>query len=136
MQQGDILLYQTDDDGEINVENGLVEMAGGLQTAAYLSMFGGSETDIEWWGNIDELLDARKYTSETQILLKSIPSTTGNLNRIKSAVERDLAWMVTDGAATEIAVEVTMPGLNQVLITIDIDGDESLEFLENWNAEI
>ena len=44
-QQGDVLLFQTVDDGEINIENGVVEMSGGLETAAYLSLYGGNEDD-------------------------------------------------------------------------------------------
>ena len=60
-QQGDVSLFQTNDDGNIEVEGGIVTMGGGLETSAYLSLFGGNEDDdnrtdnpANWWGNIDE----------------------------------------------------------------------------------
>ena len=37
-QQGDVRLFQTNDGGEITVENGLVEMSGGLETCAFVDM--------------------------------------------------------------------------------------------------
>ena len=142
MQQGDVLLFQTVDDGNINVENGITEMSSGLETAAYLSMFGGNEDDDgsdgnkdNWWGNIDEVDPVNQYRSETQNLLQSIPATSGNLLRIQSAVERDLAWFIEVGVAVSVAAIVTIPALNRVRITINIDGDTTLVFVENWQAE-
>jgi len=58
-QQGDVKLFQTTDDGDIYVVNGIVEMSGGLETSAYLSLFGGNEDDdgsdgspFSWWANL------------------------------------------------------------------------------------
>lgn len=143
-QQGDVLLFQTTDNGEINVENGLVEMSGGLETAAYLSMFGGNEDDdglsengSNWWGNLDEIDPVQQYRSETQHLLQSIPATTGNLRRIEDAANRDLAWFVEQKIASSVTVIATIPGLNKIKIVINIDalGEESsFEFVENWKV--
>ena len=65
MQQGDVLLTHTDDDGDIEVLNGLVTMAGGLETAVYLSLFGANEHDPggldspqQYWGNWGEPVSA------------------------------------------------------------------------------
>ena len=44
-QHGDVLLYHTPDGGEIEMVNGLVTMSGGLETMAYLCLFGGNEED-------------------------------------------------------------------------------------------
>lgn len=144
MQQGDVLLFQTDDDGEITVENGLVEMSGGLETAAYLSLFGGNEDDdgrganpLTWWGNLDEVDPARQYHSETQNLLQALPATTGNLRRIEDAAGRDLAWFVGERVASSVTVAASIPGLNRIKLTVDIEavGEESsFEFVENWKA--
>ena len=144
MQQGDVLLFQTNDDGEINVEDGLVEMSGGLETAAYLSLFGGNEDDdglsengLNYWGNLDEIDPVRQYRSETQHLLQAIPATTGNLRRIEDAANRDLAWFVEQKIASSVTIIVTIPGLNRIKILINIDalGEESsFEFIENWKA--
>jgi phage gp46-like protein len=143
-QQGDVLLFQTDDDGEINVVNGIVEMSGGLETAAYLSLFGGNEDDdgsddnaLTWWANLDEVDPVRQYRSETQNLLQSIPATTGNLRRIEDAANRDLSWFVEQSIASSLTVEASIPSVNRVKITVNIEavGEEStFEFVENWKA--
>lgn len=143
-QQGDVLLFQTDDDGDIIVTDGIVEMSGGLETAAYLSFFGGNEDDdgrdgneFEWWGNLLEVEDAPKYRSETQNLLQSIPATSSNLLRIDDATRRDLQWFIDVRAASEVTSETTMPGLNRVTIMAEINafGEESeFTFAENWKA--
>lgn len=143
-QQGDVLLFQTNDDGDIISENGLLAMSGGLETAAYLSLFGGNEDDdgrsnnpANWWGNLDEIDPARQYRSETQNLLQALPATTGNLLRIEDAVKRDLAWMVSIGAASEVSAEVSILGINRILIDINViaRGEESnFEFIQNWKV--
>jgi len=76
----DVYLFQTNDDGEICIENGIVSLTGGLDTAAYLSLFGGNEQDdgsqntsLNYWGNILENDKAFQYRSQTQYLLRSIP---------------------------------------------------------------
>ena len=143
-QEGDPLLFQTDDDGEITVTDGVVEMSGGLETAAYLSLFGGNEDDDglsdnghTYWGNVDELDPAFQYRSETQNLLQGIPATTGNLRRVEDAAKRDLKWFVDKKIASSIVVVATIPALNRIKITVDIEaqGEESsFEFVENWKV--
>ena len=143
-QQGDVLLFQTNDDGDINVENGLVEMSGGLETMAYLCLFGGNEDDdglsengLTYWGNLDEIDPAMQYRSETQHLLQAIPATTGNLRRIEDAANRDLNVFIEKKIASSVTVVATIPGLNKIKIVINIDalGDESsFEFVENWKV--
>lgn len=145
-QQGDVKLFQTDDEGDITVRDGVVEMGGGLETAAYLSLFGGNEEDNgladnpkTWWGNLDEIDQARQYRSETQNLLRAIPATSGNLRRIEDAAGRDLAWFITERVASSISVSASIPGVNRIKLTVDIeaDGDESrFEFVENWKANV
>ncbi len=143
-QQGDILLYQTDDGGEINIVNGVLDMSGGLETAAYLSLFGGNEDDdgrndnaFNWWANIAEIDPVDQYRSETQHLLQSLPATSGNLRRIEDAVTRDLAWFIEKKVASTVEVLASIPGVNRVKIAIDItaQGEESeFEFVENWKV--
>lgn len=143
-QQGDVELLQTPDDGEVFVVGGLMEMSSGLETSAYLSIFGGNEDDDgrtdnpnQYWGNIDETEPARQYRSETQHLLQSIPAIPANLLRIEDAARRDLAWFIERNVAGAVIVSVTMPGLNKVKITISIEafGEEiSFEFVEIWKV--
>ena len=136
-QQGDVLLQQTPDDGDISVTGGLVEMDGGLRSAAYISLFGGNEDDSgadrdnhNWWGNIGQ---RRQIRSETQYLLQTLSPSSGNLLRIEDAVKRDLAWLKADGVATTIAASVTIPAYNHVKIMIEID-NQDLEIVDNWSA--
>lgn len=143
-QQGDVLLFQTTDNGDICVTGGIVEMSGGLETAAYLSLFGGNEDDdgrdessATWWANLNETGDSRRYRSETQNLLQAIPAIPANLLRIEDAARRDLAWFLTDNIASKITVTASMPGLNKVRIIINIEavGEETqFDFVENWRA--
>jgi len=145
-QQGDVLLFQTDDGGNIIVGNGIVDVSGGLETAAYLSLFGGNEDDdgrdnnsANWWGTLAGINPTRQYRSATQQLLQSLPISTGSLHRIEDAVLRDLQWFIDDKIATSVTVEITVPALNTVQITINIEaqGEESsFEFVENWKASV
>ena len=141
---GDVFLHQTTDGGTINVVNGVVEMSGGLETSTYLSLFGGNEDDdgrddniFNWWGNLDEIELIKHYRSETQNLLQSLPATSGHLQRIDKAVNRDLQWMLDKGVASSIEVLTTIPALNVIKITVDIEAlgeSSSFEFIENWKV--
>lgn len=143
-QNGDVKLFQTEDDGDMSVVNGLVEMSGGLETSAYLSLFGGNEKDDgradnphTWWGNIEETEKDREYHSETQFLLKDLAVTTGNLRRVEDAARRDLAWFLAGDIVSSITVEASMPGLNRIQldITIEAVGEETkFQFVENWKS--
>lgn len=126
----DVALVQSDDGGEITIENGIAEMSEGLYSATYLSLFGGNADDSgrqgddrkQWWGNLGETEPSKQYRSETQNLLRGLPLNTGNMSRIREAAERDLAWML-QSLATDVDVGISMPALNtitiRVLITID-----------------
>jgi phage gp46-like protein len=124
----DVLLRQTNDGGEITVENGLTLMSEGLETSAYLSLFGGNDDDggdtagerVQWWGNLGETEAARTYRSETQALTRSIPAVPANLRRIEQAAARDLAWMLAEGVALSVDVSARIPALGRVAIDVII----------------
>lgn len=143
-QVGDVLLRQTDNGGEIRVTNGLVEMTGRLEVAAYLSLFGGNEDDdgrpdsrLGYWGNLIETDEAFKLVSRTQHLLRSIPVTTANIQRLRRVAIADLEWFVQTGVASSVEVAVAVTGVNRVAFTISIraEGEEHrFTFTENWKA--
>ncbi len=125
----DVLLRQTNDGGEITVENGLVLMSDGYETGAYLSLFGGNQDDagddasarLQWWGNLDETEAASRYRCETQYLLSSgLPAVPSNLRRFEQAASRDLAWFVETGNARSVAVSASIPALNRVRFEVTI----------------
>lgn len=143
-QQGDVLLIQTNDDGEITVVNGVAEMTGGFETAVYLSLFGGNEDDdgrsenpLKWWGNLDEVDPVLKYISKTQNILQALPATSANLKRVEDAIKEDLQWLLDKNVASSVTVAANIPALNKLKIVVEIEarGEESrFEFTENWRA--
>ena len=126
----DVRLFNTDDGGEITVENGRFEMSDGLETAVYLSLFGGNEDDSgsegddrrQWWGNLGENEPSRQYRSETQHLLRALPLLPASLRRIEDAVKRDLGWMVPSPARA-VDARATIPALNTVRIDVAVEVD-------------
>jgi len=144
-QQGDVILFQTVDGGEIRYTDGLAQMDGGLQTYAYLSLFGGNFDDngiadnkSTWWGNLGED-EEMQYRSETQNLLEGIPAIPANLRRIEDAATRDLSGFITNAIASSVSVEATIPGINRIKLSIDIDADSektNIVFELNWKASI
>ena len=141
-QEGDVILRQSNNDGDIIVQNGIVYMDGGLGTSAYLCLFGGNEDDpgdadttLSWWGNIGELPE-NQYRSRTQYLLQSLPATAANLRRLEDAVNADLEVLISSGAARSIETSVTIPELNRVNIDVNIDGDTMLTFAINWEVQL
>lgn len=121
----DVLLRQTADGGSITVESGLFLLSDGLETAVYLSLFGGNEqdsgegaSDQQWWGNLSETEPARTYRSETQFLLRALPAIPVNLLRIEQAAGRDLQWMIDEGAAQSVKVSAHIPALNRVAVNV------------------
>ena len=138
----DVLLFQTDNDGDIRYTNGQAGMSDGLETSVFLSLFGGNERDgggtdtdhLQWWGNLIEEDEDAKYRSETQHLLRALPAIPANLLRIKDSAERDLDWLLRT-IAESVEVTVSMPGVNRIRIQIDIVIDDSefqFVFTEAW----
>jgi phage gp46-like protein len=144
-QQGDVLLCQTNNDGDISVVDGTMTMTPSFETAVYLSLFGGNEDDdatdgtlaFNWWGNIDEVVVERRYRSRTQNLLQSLPPTSQNLLKLEDAVLQDLQWFEDLSVASELTAIASIPELNKLRIdiTIKAEGIETtFSFTENWKA--
>jgi hypothetical protein len=140
----DVLLFQTNDGGDIEYINGELTMSAGLEQASYLSMFGGNFEDSgiepnnskQWWGNLDEPDPANRYRSQTQFLLKSLPATANNLRRIQDAVLRDHDWMVSSLGA-RVSALATIPALGRVAIKVNIelgDSEFTRTLVTNWGA--
>jgi len=139
IQQGDVIIFQTSDGGEIEINNGLIEMSGGLQNTVYLSLFGGNDEDNKtsneefnrsWWGNSNED-EINQYRSETQYLLKSLVATSSNLRKLELTAKRDLNWMIESKLASKINTSASIPTLNMVKLIIEIDQNQ-FKFIENW----
>ena len=141
---GDVLLFQTDDDGEILVIDGITQLTGGFDTSFYLSLFGGNFEDdgaqdnpLTWWGNLLENAPEGKYVSRTQNLLRGLPASSGNLRRIEEAAARDLQWYLDSGIATGVEVEASIPEYGRITIegAVTVGGERvPFKFTENWKA--
>lgn len=122
----DVLLFQTPDDGDIEVVNGVVTLTGLPGSAAYISLFGGNQDGTAWWADAD-------MTSRTQQLLDELPPTSGNLLRLSDAMSADLAWMTTAPYGWEVATSAFIPALNRVTLVADINGT-AYQFTQEWQA--
>ena len=130
----DVRLHQTPDGGEITVTNGTFARDDGLDTAAFLSLFGGNDDDPgvdpgdrrQWWGNASENESSRQYRSETAHLLRSLPLVPANLRRIEDSAFRDLSWFVDDGFAEFVGASASLPALNRVHLDVSIEVDGTL----------
>jgi phage gp46-like protein len=143
-QFSDVHMFHTPDGGEIRCVGGVVELSNGYEAAVYLSLFGGNAEDRglqadnakQWWGNLIETEPARMYRSETQSLLRGIPSIPANLRLIEEAAARDLAWLMPDYADV-VSPRATMPALNRVKLQISVvtlAGVFEYFFDESWRA--
>ena len=120
----DVRLYQTPDGGEINYENGRLELSDTPESAVYLSLFGGNAEDSaseaddrkQWWGNRVEEDSTRHLRSRTQNLVRGLPSNSANLRRLDDAVQADLAWLVTAGVMASVEASVSLVSPKRIRI--------------------
>jgi hypothetical protein len=111
-----------------------IKLDTGLETAVYLSWFGGNAHDhglvrddnetghnhnFRWWGNLGESED-RQMISETAHLLLALPATSNNLLLVEDAAVRDIQWMLDGDYATEATVSVALISVNRILLTAQI----------------
>jgi phage gp46-like protein len=110
--EGDLLLRDTPDGGDIIIEDGLFKDDRMFDTAVYLSLFGGNKDDdgkVEnsrtWWGNtLTGVGESEKLVSRFQALITRTPMTAKTIREAEAAAELDLQWLVKEGAADRIVV--------------------------------
>jgi hypothetical protein len=111
-----------------------IKLDTGLETAVYLSWYGGNEHDhglvrddnepghnhnFRWWGNLGESPE-RQMISETAHLLLSLPATSNNLLLVEDAAKRDVQWMLDGEYASELAVSVALIAKDRIRLTAQI----------------
>lgn len=131
----DIYIFNKADGGDITET---LSMRDGLESAVYLSLFGGNIDDDgsekstrNWWGNLGENDEAKVYRSTTAHVLATLPPTPTNLRRIEDAAKNDLAWLLEQGITENLDIRAGIPARNQVHLTVKIDGLDPLEFSSN-----
>ena len=107
----DVRIFQVDDGGEIEFAGSDIVTTDlktdtGLESAVYLSWFGGNELS-PWWGNIGEPVE-RQYTSELAKVLRDLPATSNNLLRVEDAANHDVQWMLDTKTVLDVEVSATL----------------------------
>jgi len=120
-QEGDVLLFQTLDDGDLSITEGIVEMTGGLETAVYLSLF----SPEDWFCNEAAQTPEHRLTSRTNDFINNKPQSSKNYQLLVQAVEADLKWLTKDKLAKSVSASVSSDGLNRVMIGVVIEQDSS-----------
>ena|SRR5690606_23129134 len=139
----DLKLTASPDGGDIEIVNGQITLDEGPETAIYLSLFGGNHDDSgdesddakQWWGNLATDVDAEKYRSRTQQVLRGLPATSANLVVVRNAATADLEWM-RGVVFDEIAATASIPARDTVRLSIvgTVDGETTQYFFDReWN---
>lgn len=139
---GDVLLYDTLDGAEIEIENELVMSDEGFRTAVYLSLFGGNSDDTgevvnnkTWWGNcLDGVLESEKLVGRFVAFVRSVPMSSKNIALAESKAWQDLQWFLDDGIADSVEVEITSGEKNKINLSVEIEKDG--EILETGNYSL
>ena len=85
--EGDLLLYDTPDGGDIRITEGFIASDRTFGTAVYLSLFGGNKEDNgrvrnrrTWWGNtLRGVNENQRLVSRLQAVIFGLPMTTMNI---------------------------------------------------------
>jgi phage gp46-like protein len=146
--EGDLLLTETPDGGEVAIENGLFVCDRSFNTAVYLSLFGGNKDDNgkvknskTWWGNtLPGTAENEKLVSRFQAVISGLPMTIKNIQEAESAASLDLKWIADEGIAEKITVSGRAVTRNKFSLFVDIQsGAKSIyknTFSLFWKAGI
>lgn len=144
--EGDVLLSDSNDGGQITVVNGLVMPDRGFATAIYLSLFGGCvedegkvDNDSTWWGNrLNGTREDEKMVSRFQAFIRSVPLTSKNLTLATEYVIQDCEWMRDIGICDDIEAYINAINNNQIRIEVVLTKSGTLiekgNYTANWEA--
>jgi phage gp46-like protein len=139
--QGDLLLIDTVDGGDVVIENGLFKGDRAFSTAVYLSLFGGSKDDTgkiktnkTWWGNtLEGTSEAEKMVSRFQNIISGLPLSVKNVKAAENAAVLDLAWFIDLGIADKVEVEARTGEKSRFFITVKILKDKNTLFENSYS---
>ena len=146
--EGDVLLIETPDGGDIVLESGLVKPCRDFSTAVYLSLFGGNKDDAgtvknrhTWWANtLKETQENEKMVSRFQAVIAGLPLSVKNIRKAEAAAALDLEWLKIEGVADEIIAEGKTKGKNTFVLRVEIKNKGQLlyqkEFALLWEYGI
>ncbi|MCL2410076.1 MAG: hypothetical protein FWC97_00390 [Treponema sp.] len=144
--EGDLLLRDTLDGGDITITDGFIVSDRTFDTAIYLSLFGGNKEDSgrvqnkkTWWGNtLRGVNENQKLVSRFQAFIFGTPMSTKNILEAEEVAKLDLAWLVDEKLANEIIVDGRAVGHNRLSLKIQLKAGEEIiythTFLTPWGA--
>jgi phage gp46-like protein len=137
--EGDLLLYDTPDGGELAIESGLFVSDKQFSTAVYLSLFGGNKEDPgkvknnqEWWGNYLGISESEKLKSRFQYVITGLPMTVKNIKEAETAAQLDLQWFISEKIADEIFTYGQAVAKNRFNLTVEIMKDTRTIFKNTY----
>jgi hypothetical protein len=139
-------IYEDGNGGQLSVQSNDIVTTDALYTLAYLKMFGGNlladtkptsdaiELHHDWWGNNKNKPSSGWINSQTERILKGIVLNSQSVEKIKTAVEKDVESLTQFGT---ISVTVNILSLNNVKITIDTEQGDNLSLIwDNTKNEV
>jgi hypothetical protein len=144
-QQGDVLLYMRDNEGQIDIENGVVSMDVGYKTMLVLSLLGGNEDDDgsestdknQWWGNYGEQPENHLRSSFNGVA-RNLPLNSANLQKLEDAARDDLERDFVDtGLFKELQIDARLLSPKRVELSglLIANDDTILPFVFDVNKE-
>ncbi len=147
MFEGDLLIECTKDGGDIVIHDNFFQSTQSLETAIYLSLFGGNygnngteaTTNNVWWGDQLSTNEPNEYlVSKTQNIIWGESAHPTHIRKLELSIQDDLAWMVSSGIAKSTEVLVSIPTRNRINIEIRVvmPNNTSTTYIleENWKG--
>ncbi|MCL2093826.1 MAG: hypothetical protein FWH12_06490 [Treponema sp.] len=138
--EGDLLLFDTVDGGDVAIADGFFISDRALDTAVYLSLFGGNKEDNgkvknrkTWWGNtLRGVSENQKLVSRFQAIIFGLPMTTKNILDAEEAARLDLEWLISEKLADEIVADGRAVSNKRFDLKIQITSGEKIIFKNTY----
>lgn len=119
--------------GDISIAGGEPTLDLGLETAVFISLFTDARADGKggWWGDSGEAypLGSRLWT------LERAKTTQENIQAAKTYVKECLKWLVDEGIAFAVDVDVQRLGMSELRITVEITGPSGAsKYTYTWSS--
>jgi phage gp46-like protein len=144
--EGDLLLVETLDGGDVQIENGLFVSDKQFSTDVYLSLLGGNTNDNgkgnnnnQFWGNLlRDTKESEKLRSRFQYVTTGLPMSVKNINEAEKAAAMDLQWLIDEEIADVINIYGYSTGKNMFNLKVKILKDKNKifenEYFLLWGA--
>jgi len=139
--EGDLLLTDTLDGGDINLIDDIFISDTSIKTAVYLSLFGGNKDDngkvknkFTWWGNtLTGVSENEKIISRFQAVIFGLPMSTKNIQEAETAAAMDLQWIIDEGIGDEVNVNGSATARNKFNLKVNIKSKGKNIFINEYS---